>query len=267
MPQVTIKQLFDAGVHLGHRPCFWNPKFAPYLYGKHNGIHIIDLDKTLPMLKEALKFISELAVKGGKILFVGTKRVASDSVEREAQRCGMPYVHIHWLGGFLTNFKMIQNSIASYNNLKVQIENNALAGLSKKEYRQVQRKFEKQGHDFEGICNLSSPPDALFIIDVAHEEIALKEANKLNIPVIAIIDTNNSAQGVQYPIPANDDSISSTKLYAELVADAVLEGVSEREAQVNETDGTNSSDSPDNMSTEEGDTAEPESAAALAQAE
>jgi len=234
MPEVTIKQLFDAGAHLGHRPCFWNPQFAPYIYGKHNGIHIIDLDKTLPLLREALKYVSDLVAKGGKILFVGTKKVASDSVEREARRCGMPYVHIHWLGGFLTNFKTLQNSIKSYNSLKVQIENNALAGLSKKEYRKVQRKFEKLSHDFEGICELSSPPDALFIIDVAHEGIALKEARKLNIPVVAIIDSNNSMKSVDYPIPANDDAMSATKLYAELLAEAVLEGLQEKEAALNE---------------------------------
>ena len=238
MPAVTIKQLFDAGAHLGHRPCFWDPKFAPYLYGKHNGIHIINLDKTLPMLEAALKFISELAAKGGKILFVGTKRAASDAIEREAKRCGMPYIHIHWLGGFLTNYKTIQNSIKEYNKLKVQIENNALVGLSKKENRQIQRKFEKSSRDFEGICNLTSPPDALFIIDVAYEEIAVKEAKKLNIPIAAIVDTNNSMVGIDYPIPANDDAISSIKLYTKLVSDAVLEGIAkaETEAEAEEVD-------------------------------
>ena len=225
MPEVTIKQLFEAGAHLGHRPRFWNPKFAPYLYGKHNGIHIIDLDKTLPMLKEALKFISEIVSKGGKILFVGTKRAASDSIEHQANRCGMPYVHIHWLGGFLTNYKTVQNSIKEFNKLKVQIENNAFSGLSKKESRQIQRRFEKSSRDFEGICDLTSPPDALFIVDVAYEEIAVKEAMKLGIPIVAIVDTNNSSEGIDYPIPANDDAISSIRLYTQLVSDAVLEGI------------------------------------------
>ena len=234
MPKVTVKQLFDAGAHLGHRPCFWNPKFAPYLYGKHNGIHIIDLDKTLPMLKEALAYTSTLVSKGGKILFLGTKRVASDAIEHEARRCGMPYVHIHWLGGFLTNYKTIQNSIKEYNKLKVQIENNALGGLSKKENRQIQRKFEKAGRDFEGICDLSSPPDALFIIDVAYEEIAVKEAVKLNIPIVAIVDTNNSMTNIDYPIPANDDAISSIKLYTQLVSDAVLEGIQKAQEEISE---------------------------------
>ena len=229
MPEVTIKQLFEAGAHLGHRPRFWNPKFAPYLYGKHNGIHIIDLDKTLPMLKEALQFISEMASKGGKILFVGTKRAASESIEREAGRCGMPYVHIHWLGGFLTNYKTVQNSIKEFNKLKVQIENNAFSGLSKKESRQIQRKFEKSSRDFEGICDLTSPPDALFVVDIAYEEIAVKEAMKLGIPIVAIVDTNNSAEGINYPIPANDDAISSIKLYTQLVSDAVLEGIMKAE--------------------------------------
>ena len=229
MPEVTIKQLFEAGAHLGHRPRFWNPKFAPYLYGKHNGIHIIDLDKTLPMLKEALKFISEMAFKGGKILFVGTKRAASESIEREANRCRMPYVHIHWLGGFLTNYKTVQNSIKEFNKLKVQIENNAFSGLSKKESRQIQRKFEKSSRDFEGICDLTSPPDALFVVDIAYEEIAVKEAMKLGIPIVAIVDTNNSAEGINYPIPANDDAISSIKLYTQLVSDAILEGITKAE--------------------------------------
>ena len=230
MPEVTIKQLFDVGAHLGHRPRFWNPKFAPYLYGKHNGIHIINLDKTLPMLKEALRFISDMVSKGGKILFVGTKRAASDSIEREANRCGMPYVHVHWLGGFLTNYKTVQNSIKEFNKLKVQIENNAFSGLNKKESRQIQRKFEKSSRDFEGICNLTSPPDAMFVIDTAYEEIAIKEARKLNIPIIAIIDTNNSTEGIDYPIPANDDAISSIRLYTQLVADTVLEGIEKAEA-------------------------------------
>ena len=229
MPELTIKQLFDAGAHLGHRPRFWNPKFAPYLYGKHNGIHIINLDKTLPMFKAALKFIYEMVSKGGKILFVGTKRAASDAIEREAGRCGMPYVHVHWLGGFLTNYKTVQNSIREFNKLKVQIENNAFSGLNKKESRQIQRKFEKSSRDFEGICNLTSPPDALFVIDTAYEEIAVKEARKLNIPVVAIVDTNNATEDIDYPIPANDDAISSIKLYTRLVADTVLEGIAKAE--------------------------------------
>lgn len=231
MPEVTIKKLFKAGVHLGHRPCFWNPKFAPYLYGKHDGIHIINLDKTLPMLQEALKFISVTASKGGKILFVGTKKAASEAIEYEARRCGMPYVHIHWLGGFLTNYKTVQNSIKEYNNLKVQIENNAFGGLNKKETRQIRRRYEKSGRDFEGICNLTSPPDVLFVIDVAYEKIAVKEAIKLNIPIVAIIDTNNSIEGIDYPIPANDDAISSIRLYTQLAADAVLEGVAKAEEE------------------------------------
>lgn len=234
MPEITIKQLFDASAHLGHRPCFGNPKFSQYLYGKHNGIHIIDLDKTLPMLKDALKYISEMVSKGGKILFVGTKRAASDSIENEAIRCGMPYVHIHWLGGFLTNYKTIQTSIKGYNKLKVQIENNAFSGLNKKETRQIQRKFEKSSRDFEGICNLTSPPDALFIIDIAYEEIAVKEAVKLNIPIVAIIDSNNSIENIDYPIPANDDAISSIKLYTRLIAEAVLEGTAKAEAMAAE---------------------------------
>ena len=231
MPEVTIKQLFNARAHLGHRPCFGNPKFAPYLYGKHNGIHIINLDKTLPMLKEALNFIFGIAAKGGKTLFVGTKRAASDSIEQEALRCGMPYVHKHWLGGFLTNYKTIQNSIKEYNKLKVQIENNAFSGLNKKETRQIQRKYEKASRDFEGICDLTSPPDALFIIDIAYEEIAVKEAIKLNIPIAAIIDTNNSTEGIDYPIPANDDAISSIQLYTQLVSDSILKGVAKAEEE------------------------------------
>ena len=250
MPEVTIKQLFDAGAHLGHRPCFWNPKFEPYLYGKHNGIHIINLDKTLPMFKDALKFISDMACSGGNILFVGTKRAASDSIEKEALRCGMPYVHIHWLGGFLTNYKTIQNSIKEYNKLKIQIENNTLGGLSKKENRQIQRKFDKSSRNFEGICDLKAPPNALFIIDVAYEEIAVKEAVKLNIPIVAIIDSNNSMKGVDYPIPANDDAISSIKLYTRLVSDAVMEGI-ERAHQMTIEEATSPAPSQETVAAKE----------------
>ena len=251
MPDVTVKQLFDAGAHLGHRPCFWNPKFVPYLYGKHNGIHIINLDKTLPMFKDALAFISDMASKGGKILFVGTKRAASESIENEARRCGMPYVHLHWLGGFLTNYKTVQNSIKEYNKLKVQIENNALGGLSKKENRQIERKFNKLSCSFEGICDLTSPPDALFVIDVAYEEIAVKEAMKLEIPIVAIVDSNNSMHGISYPIPANDDAISSIALYTRLAADAVIEGIEKAQEAAREEEITTSPSEADVVESDE----------------
>lgn len=225
MSRVTVRQLFEVGAHFGHRPCFWNPKLAPYIYGKHNGIHIINLDKTMPLLTEALDFISKTAGAGGKILFVGTKKAATSAVEKQAQRCEMPYVNFHWLGGFLTNFKTVKASIKSYNELKVRIENNGLAKLTKKDAQRTRRRYNKLGRNFEGICELETPPAALFVIDVGHEEIAVKEAAKLNIPIVAIIDTNNSLDHIDYPIPANDDSLRSIELYTNLVADAVIEGI------------------------------------------
>lgn len=234
MSKVTVRQLFEVGAHFGHRPCFWNPKLAPYIYGKHNGIHIINLDKTVPMLTEALAFISKTAGSGGKILFVGTKKAASQTIQKEAERCGMPYVNFHWLGGFLTNFKTVKSSIKSYNELKVKIDNKGLANLSKKDAQRTRRKLQKLSRNFEGICDLDSPPSALFIIDVGYEGIAVKEAAKLNIPVVAIVDTNNSLEHIDYPIPANDDSIRSIELYSSLVADAVLEGIENAAASPSE---------------------------------
>ncbi len=227
MPEVTVRQLFEAGVHFGHRPCFWNPKLAPYIYGEHNGVHIIDLDKTLPLLKEALNFVSSLAANGGTILFVGTKKAASRTIRENAERCDMPYVDHHWLGGALTNFKTVRRSIIRYGEMKALVENGKLESLRKKEAQRVRRKLQKLSRSFEGIRNLERMPDAMFIVDVGYEEIAVKEAAKLGIPVVAIVDTNGSTDHVDYVVPANDDAIRSVQLYATLVADTILESVDE----------------------------------------
>lgn len=227
MTEVTVRQLFEAGAHFGHRSRFWNPKLAPYIYGEHNGVHIIDLDKTLPLLKEALNFLSSLAASGGRVLFVGTKRTASRAIRENAERCGMPYVHHHWLGGALTNFKTVRRSIVRYGELKDLVENGKLETMRKKEAQRMRRRLQKLSRSFEGIRELERPPDALFIVDVGRENIAVKEAAKLEIPIVAIVDTNGSLDNVDYVIPGNDDALRSVQLYATLVADTIIESITE----------------------------------------
>lgn len=220
---VSMRDMLKAGVHFGHQTCHWNPKMGAYIYGARNKIHIINLEKTVPMLKDALNFISSIASKKGKILFVGTKEAAQEIVKNEAQRCHMPYVDHRWLGGMLTNYKTIRQSIRRLKELESMFEKNNFGRLTKKEILNLTRDKAKLERSLGGIKNMGSLPDALFVIDVGHEKIAVREANRLGIPVIGIVDTNNSPENVSYVIPGNDDSIRSIQLYTKYVADCILE--------------------------------------------
>ena len=220
---VTMRDLLKAGAHFGHQTCYWNPKMGPYIYGTHNKIHIINLEKTLPMLKDALNFVSNIAAKKGKVLFVSTKPAAQDIVKAEAIRCNMPYVNYRWLGGMLTNYKTIRQSIRRLKELEAMTEKNSFGRLTKKEILNLGRDLKKLENSLGGIKNMGGLPDALFVIDVGHEQIAIREANRLGIPVIGIVDTNNSPEGITYVIPGNDDSTRAVKLYAECLANMILE--------------------------------------------
>ena len=223
MANVTMRQLLEAGAHFGHRTRYWAPKMEPYIFGARNKIHIINLEQTLPLLKDACNFAGRLAANSGKILFVGTKRAARDSVESEAQRCGMPYVSQRWLGGTLTNFKTIKASIKRLIEMEKSFEDGTIKRLPKKEQLGQQREMEKLRRSLGGIKEMSSLPDCLFVIDVGYEKIAVSEAKKLGIPVIAVVDTNNSPDGIDCVIPGNDDATRAIKVYAETLADAILE--------------------------------------------
>ncbi|NIP18321.1 MAG: 30S ribosomal protein S2 [Xanthomonadales bacterium] len=224
MSNFTMRQMLEAGVHFGHQTRYWNPKMEPYIFGSRGKIHIINLEQTLPMMTDALNFISKLASKRGNVIFVGTKRAASKAVEEEAQRCGMPYVSHRWLGGMLTNFSTIKQSIKRLKNLEQMQEEGGFAHLGKKEVLQLSREQDKLERSLGGIKDMKGLPDAMFVVDVGHEDIAVKEARKLGIPVVAVVDTNCSPDGIDYVIPGNDDAIRSIRLYTQLVADAVLEG-------------------------------------------
>jgi len=219
-----MRQMLEAGVHFGHQTRYWNPKMAPYIFGARGKIHIINLEKTLPLLNDATNFISKLAARRGTIMFVGTKRAASAPIQEAASRCGMPYVSHRWLGGMLTNFRTIKASIKRLRQLEEMGENNGFEHLVKKEVLQLTREKAKLEKSLGGIKDMKGLPDALFVIDVSHEDIAIKEARKLGIPVIAVVDTNCSPDGVEYMIPGNDDAIRSIRLYVQLAAEAVLEG-------------------------------------------
>lgn len=223
MNNISMRQMLEAGVHFGHRKRDWNPKMSEYIYGIYYQVHIINLELTLPLFKEALDFISHVAAKKGKILFVGTKKAASDIIKEEATRCGMPYVNDRWLGGMLTNYKTIRQSIKRLKDLEATFESGGFEGLTKKERLHLMRDKEKLERSLGGIKDMGSLPDVLFIIDVGHEKIAIAEAVKLGIPVVGIVDTNNSPQKVDYLIPGNDDSIRAISLYARAVADVILE--------------------------------------------
>ena len=223
MSDVSMRQMLEAGVHFGHQTRFWHPKMAPYIFGERNKIHIINLEKSLPLFDEAINFIGRLTSKRGRILFVGTKRAAQEAIAREAQRCSMPYVSRRWLGGMLTNFKTVKQSINRLRELEETIETGGLERMSKKEGLQVRRELEKLNQGLGGIKEMEGIPDALFIVDVGHERIAVAEAIKLNIPIVAVVDTNNSPEGIDYVIPGNDDAIRSINLYAKAVSDAVLD--------------------------------------------
>jgi small subunit ribosomal protein S2 len=220
-----MRQLLEAGVHFGHHTRRWNPKMAPYIFGKRNNIHIINLEKTVPMLYEALDAIQSIAKNGGKFLFVGTKRSASDLIAQAATNCGQYYVNHRWLGGMLTNWETVSNSIKKLKSLEERIETGEINSLTKKERLQIERQKEKLDLNLGGIKNMNGIPDAMFIIDTNKESIAIQEANNLNIPVFAICDTNSNPSGVNYPIPGNDDALRAISLYCDLVAASILKGL------------------------------------------
>ena len=220
---VTMREMLEAGVHFGHQTRFWNPKMAPYIFGHRNKIHIINLEKSLPMFQEAQKYARQLTANRGTILFVGTKRQAREIVAEEARRCGMPYVEQRWLGGMLTNFKTVKTSIKRLKDMKAQQEA-GLESMSKKEQLMFTREMEKLEKDIGGIQDMTALPDAIFMIDVGYHKIAVSEAKKLGIPLIGVVDSNHNPDGIDYVIPGNDDSAKAVTLYARGMADAVLEG-------------------------------------------
>ena len=224
MASITMRQLLEAGVHFGHRTRYWNPKMESYIFGSRNKIHIINLEHTLPLLKDACSFVGRLAANGGRILFVGTKRAAREAIEAEAQRAGMPYVSQRWLGGTLTNFKTIKGSIKRLTEMEKRIEDGSIGRLSKKEQLLFTRELEKLRKSLGGIKSMPSLPDCLFVIDTGYENIAVSEARKLGIPVVAVVDTNNNPDGIDVVIPGNDDATRAIKVYAQCIADAVIEG-------------------------------------------
>lgn len=232
---VSMKEMLEAGVHFGHQTRFWNPKMEPYIFGSRFKVHIINLEKTLPMFKDALKLASDVASKGGRILFVGTKDSAQEIIREEAERCSMPYVNHRWLGGMLTNYKTIRQSIRRLRDLETQFEHQAFEGLTKKERLTLEREFAKLELSLGGIKNMGGLPDLIFIVDVGIEKIAVQEANRLKIPVIGIVDTNNSPDNIDYLVPGNDDSYRSIRLYCKTLADTIIEArkniVAEEEAK------------------------------------
>ena len=224
MADVTMRQMLEAGVHFGHQTRYWNPKMSPYIFGERNKIHIINLEKSLPMARDAYAFVKAMIADGGTALFVGTKRAARDAVRAQAERCGMPFVSYRWLGGMLTNYKTIRQSVKRLKVLEQMAEEGAFEGLTKKEILGLRREQDKLERSLGGIKDMGSLPDVLFVIDVEHEDIAVREARKLGIPVVAVVDTNCSPDRVDYVIPGNDDAMQAIALYATLMADAVLDG-------------------------------------------
>ena len=220
-----MRQMLEAGVHFGHQTRYWNPKMAAYIFGQRNKIHIVNLEKTLPLYNDAMNFVGKLAANGGKILFVGTKRAAQDTMKEEAVRCTMPYVNHRWLGGMLTNFKTIKQSIKRLKELEAMFEDGSVnQRFHKKEALGLKRELEKLERSMGGIKDMPGIPDALFVIDVGHEDIAVSEARKLGIPVVGVVDTNSDPDPIDYVIPGNDDSIRAIQLYARGVSAAILEG-------------------------------------------
>jgi small subunit ribosomal protein S2 len=221
---VTMRQMLEAGVHFGHQTRFWNPKMAPYIFGHRNKIHIINLEETMVRYQEAMKFVRKVAASKGTVLFVGTKRQAREIIKEEAERCVAPYVDHRWLGGMLTNFKTVRQSIKRLKEMQALGEEGGLEKMAKKEALAFQRELTKLVRSLGGIRDLEQRPDALFVIDVGYQKGAIQEASKLGIPVIAVVDTNHSPEGIAYVIPGNDDSSRAIRLYAHGVADAILEG-------------------------------------------
>jgi small subunit ribosomal protein S2 len=224
---VTMRQMLEAGVHFGHQTRYWNPKMADYIFGQRNKIHIVNLEKTMAMYQDAMKYIRQLASNRGTILFVGTKRQAREIVAEEAQRAGMPYVDHRWLGGMLTNFKTVKASIKRLKDLDTMQEDGSFEKMSKREGLTLQREREKLTRSLGGIKEMNALPDALFVIDVGYQKIAITESSKLGIPIVGVVDTNHSPDGIAYVIPGNDDSSRAIRLYARGVADAILEGKSQ----------------------------------------
>jgi small subunit ribosomal protein S2 len=223
MSNVSMREMLEAGVHFGHQTRYWNPKMSPYLFGQRNKIHIINLEQTLPLFKDAMNFLGSLAARGGTIMFVGTKRAAQNIIEEEARRCDMPFVNRRWLGGLLTNFKTVRQSIARLKQIEAMQIDGSMDRLNKKEVLELNRELDKLNRSLSGIKDMNSLPDAMFVIDVGYEYIAINEARKLGIPVVGVVDSNNSPDGVDYVIPGNDDAIRSIRLYASSAADAILD--------------------------------------------
>ncbi|MDI6749082.1 MAG: 30S ribosomal protein S2 [Pseudomonadota bacterium] len=220
----TMRQMLEAGVHFGHQTRFWNPKMAPFIFGHRNKIHIINLEKTLAKYNEAMDFLKKLSAKKGTVLFVGTKRQAREIIAEEAQRAGMPYVDERWLGGMLTNFKTVKQSLKRLKEMEQMVEDGTLEKMNKKEGLMLTRELAKLQKSLGGIKDMAALPDALFVIDVGYHKIAVTEANKLGIPIVGVVDTNHSPIGIDYVIPGNDDSSRAIRLYARGAADAILEG-------------------------------------------
>ncbi|MFP5460164.1 MAG: 30S ribosomal protein S2 [Gammaproteobacteria bacterium] len=221
---VTMREMLEAGVHFGHQTRFWNPKMAPFIFGHRNKIHIVNLEKTLAKFQEASKYVRQLSANRGTVLFVGTKRQAREIVAEEAARAGMPYVDQRWLGGMLTNFKTVKTSIKRLKDMEATLADGGVERMSKKEALMFEREMTKLEQSLGGIKDMGGLPDAIFVIDVGYHKIAITEANKLGIPVVAVVDTNHSPQGIDYVIPGNDDSGKAIRLYARGIADAVIEG-------------------------------------------
>ncbi len=233
---VTMREMLEAGVHFGHQTRYWNPQMAPYIFGDRNKIHIVNLEKSLPLYNDAMNYLGNIASKKGKILFVGTKRQAREIIKNEAERCGMPYVNHRWLGGMLTNYKTVKQSIKRLKDLEAMDADGSLDRLTKKEALMRRREMEKLQRSLGGLKDMGGLPDAIFVIDVGHEKIAISEARTLGIPVIGVVDTNNSPKGVDYVIPGNDDAIRAISLYAEGAASAILEAKASNSAAGGATD-------------------------------
>jgi small subunit ribosomal protein S2 len=224
MSTVSMREMLEAGVHFGHQTRFWNPKMAPFIFGHRNKIHIINLEATVANMTDAIKFVRQLSSRRGSIMFVGTKRSSREIIQEEATRAGMPFVDQRWLGGMLTNFKTVKTSIKRLKDMEALAEDGGLERMSKKEALSHSRELEKLNKTLGGIKDMAGLPDALFVVDVGYHKIAIQEANKLGIPVVGIVDTNHSPEGVDYVIPGNDDASRAVRLYARAVADAILEG-------------------------------------------
>jgi len=263
IPTFTMRQLLEAGVHFGHRAGRWNPKMAPYIFGERNGVHIIDLQQTVPMLYAALQAIRDIVANGGRVLFVGTKRQAASIVAEAAQRCGQYYVNHRWLGGMLTNWNTVTNSVKRLKNLDEQLADEAATGLTKKELLRLTREKYKLERALGGIKDMGALPDILFVIDTNKEGIAVAEAKKLGIPVIAVVDSNSDPDPINYPIPGNDDAIRAINLYCDLAAGAILDGIQEQLTSAGIDVGESETVPPESLPDEpEAETAGPEAAPA-----